>query len=547
MFLAGELDCGRFAMPALRCGNVAVCLQPARGYNIDPASSYHDPDLPPPHGYLAFYAWLRDGVRAHAVVHFGKHGNLEWLPGKALALSAGCFPEAALGPLPHLYPFIVNDPGEGTQAKRRAQAVIIDHLTPPLTRAESYGPMRELERLVDEYADAAAVDPRRLGILSEEILSLMRITGLDIDCGIGRDDKADDALVKLDRYLCELKEMQIRDGLHVFGASPEGSQLRDLLVAIARTPRGPGERDASLIRALADDLRLGFDPLAADLGDAWTGPRPATLEGGNAWRTFGDTLERLEALAGALVGGERPCQPEWTRTRAVLDEIEQRLRPAVARSGESELRGLLSGFDGRFVAPGPSGAPTRGRPDVLPTGRNFYSIDTRIVPTPGRLDPRLEVGEPAGAAPRAGARRMAEAPRHHRLGNEQHAHRRRRHRAGAGADGRPPDLGKQLRTRSRLRNPAGLGAGSAARRRDVAHLRVFPRRFSQSHRPVRLGGARRSSPRRARGGKPARRAGAARRGSCWRLPVPARRRRGRWPAVVSSARSREPTAPACRR
>ena len=137
-----------------------------------PTSSYHDPDLPPPHGYLAFYAWLRESFGAHAVVHLGKHGNLEWLPGKALALSADCFPEAALGPLPHLYPFIVNDPGEGTQAKRRAQAVIIDHLTPPLTRAESYGPLRELERLVDEYYEAAGVDPRRLRVLADEILSL---------------------------------------------------------------------------------------------------------------------------------------------------------------------------------------------------------------------------------------------------------------------------------------------------------------------------------------------------------------------------------------
>jgi cobaltochelatase CobN len=381
-FLAGELDCGRFAIPAFRCGNIAICLQPARGYNIDPTSSYHDPDLPPPHGYLALYAWLREGFGAHAVVHLGKHGNLEWLPGKALALSAGCFPEAALGPLPHLYPFIVNDPGEGTQAKRRAQAVIIDHLTPPLTRAESYGPLRELERLVDEYAEAAGVDPRRLRVLAEEIVSLMRVTGLDIDCGIGVDEEASEALTKLDRYLCELKEMQIRDGLHVFGSSPEGAQLSDLLLAIARTPRGARERDASLIRALADDLRLGFDPLSADLADHWTGPRPSVLEQDSAWRTAGDTLEQLETLAAALVGGERPCQPEWTRTRAVLDEIEQRLRPAVARSGEGEILGLLKGLDGRFVAPGPSGAPTRGRPDVLPTGRNFYSVDTRTVPTP---------------------------------------------------------------------------------------------------------------------------------------------------------------------
>ena len=138
-FLSGDLDCGAFAIPAFRCGRVIVGLQPARGYNIDPAESYHDPDLVPPHGYLAFYAWLREAERVEAILHMGKHGNLEWLPGKALALAEDCFPEAALGPVPHLYPFIVNDPGEGTQAKRRAQAVIVDHLTPPLTRAESYG------------------------------------------------------------------------------------------------------------------------------------------------------------------------------------------------------------------------------------------------------------------------------------------------------------------------------------------------------------------------------------------------------------------------
>src|SRR6266851_3713687 len=146
-FRDSGLDCGNFAIPAIRCGNVAIAVQPARGYNIDPAASYHAPDLVPPHGYLAFYAWISDGLRAHAIVHMGKHGNLEWLPGKAVALSAECFPEAALGPLPHLYPFIVNDPGEGAQAKRRAQAVIVDHLTPPLTRAESYGRLAELERL----------------------------------------------------------------------------------------------------------------------------------------------------------------------------------------------------------------------------------------------------------------------------------------------------------------------------------------------------------------------------------------------------------------
>ncbi|MFO1155016.1 MAG: cobaltochelatase subunit CobN [Rhodospirillales bacterium] len=378
----GRLDCGRFIVPAVRFGNIAVLVQPARGYNIDPAASYHDPNLPPPHHYLATYLWLRETFRAHAVVHMGKHGNLEWLPGKALALSAECFPEVALGPLPHLYPFIVNDPGEGTQAKRRAGAVIIDHLTPPLTRAESYGPLAELEQLVDEYYDAAGVDPRRLRHLTDDILSLCRTSGLDLDCGIGADDGREDALVKLDRYLCELKEMQIRDGLHVFGRSPEARQLTDLMVALVRTPRGQTPGEASLIRALAADLGLDLDPLACDPAMLWTGPRPEVLDAETPWRVAGDTVERLEALAAALVAGERTADPAWAATRPVLDVIEGMLRPAVLACGEAELAGLLQGLDGRFVAPGPSGAPTRGRPDVLPTGRNFYSVDTRTVPTP---------------------------------------------------------------------------------------------------------------------------------------------------------------------
>jgi cobaltochelatase CobN len=378
---------GAFAVPAFRCGKVTVGLQPARGYNIDPASTYHDPDLVPPHGYFAFYAWLREGFRAHAVVHMGKHGNLEWLPGKALALAATCYPEAALGPVPHLYPFIVNDPGEGTQAKRRAAAIIVDHLTPPLTRAESYGPLRDLEQLVDEYFEAAGLDPRRLKVLGTQILELAGTTGIDLDCGIdGLDDEAA-ALKKLDGYLCELKEMQIRDGLHVFGDSPRDGQLADLLVALVRVPRGRGQGgDASLTRALGADLGLALDPLEADMAAPWTGARPHVLGDilppESAWRSFGDTVERLEALARALVAGDAAPDPAWCRTAAVLENLDGTIRPAVEACGGREIEGLAAGLGGRFVAPGPSGAPTRGRPDVLPTGRNFFSLDTRTVPTP---------------------------------------------------------------------------------------------------------------------------------------------------------------------
>ncbi|SDH04617.1 cobaltochelatase subunit CobN [Roseospirillum parvum] len=370
-----------FVLRVVEFGQVAVGIQPPRSRGGDPVAAYHDPEIPPTHGYMAFYAWLRQGFGVHAVVHMGKHGTLEWLPGKALALSEDCFPEALLGPTPHLYPFIVNDPGEGTQAKRRTGAVIIDHLTPPLTRAESYGPLKDLEALVDEYYEAAGSDPRRLAVLTEEILSLSRTIGLDRDLGIEPEEDALSALGKLDNHLCELKEMQIRDGLHVFGQAPEGDRRTDLLVALARVPPADG---LSLHRALADDLGLAFDPLDCPLGEPWTGPRPAVLESLVAapWRSTGDTVERLEALARALVAGDLAPDPAWTNTTRALGWLSGTLAPAVEACGAAEMAGLLSGLDGRFVPPGPSGAPTRGRPDVLPTGRNFYSVDSRVVPTP---------------------------------------------------------------------------------------------------------------------------------------------------------------------
>ncbi|SCB56311.1 cobaltochelatase CobN [Rhizobium aethiopicum] len=395
--------CGSgFALPFARFGGVLVGIQPARGYNIDPKESYHSPDLVPPHGYIAFYAFLRREFGADAVIHMGKHGNLEWLPGKALALSETCYPEAILGPLPHLYPFIVNDPGEGTQAKRRTAAVIIDHLTPPLTRAESYGPLKDLEALVDEYYEASGGDPRRIRLLSRQILDLVTDIGLDRDAGIAKGESESEALKKLDAYLCDLKEMQIRDGLHVFGMSPEGRLLTDLTVALARVPRGLGEGgDASLQRAIAADAGLSvvpaippsggasiFDPLVCNMGTAWARPKPAILAEilDDPWRTNGDTVERIELLAAKLVSGEMECPPLWSQTRSVLSEIENHLKPSILACGRAEIDGLLRGLGGRFVAPGPSGAPTRGRPDVLPTGRNFYSVDSRAVPTPAAYE-----------------------------------------------------------------------------------------------------------------------------------------------------------------
>lgn len=388
---AGDPMCDGHAitLPLRRFGNVVVAIQPARGYNIDPKSTYHSPDLVPPHNYLALYFWLRHEFGVAAMIHFGKHGNLEWLPGKALALSAACFPEAILGPTPHLYPFIVNDPGEGAQAKRRTGAVILDHLTPPMTQADSHGVMAELEAQMDEYFEAAGMDRARSDALLGDILMTATRAGITADCGIEDSDDAGEKLLKLDNFLCDLKELQIRDGLHVFGMSPSDDLANGLLTQILRTPRHAGEgADVALPRALATDLDLRdedgdiFDPLTAERGRAWQTTRPPVLQAmsDQPWRSTGDTVERLDRLARALVNGD--AQPVGPQSASIIDTALPVIRAALMACGPREQQALLNGLAGRFIPAGASGAPTRGRPEVLPTGRNFFSIDSRALPTP---------------------------------------------------------------------------------------------------------------------------------------------------------------------
>ena len=375
---------GRLMVAGLRFGLTFVGIQPARGYQLDAAAVYHDPDLVPPHGYLAFYCWLRTTFAADALIHVGKHGNLEWLPGKSVGLSEQCWPSAILGPLPNIYPFIVNDPGEGAQAKRRTQAVIIDHLMPPLTRAESYGPLRDLERLADEYYDASQLDLRRAAELRGEILLKVREASLDRELGLQLNADPNSWLPQLDAYLCDLKESQIRDGLHVFGESPAGTLRRDTLLALLRIPRGDGQGgNASLLRALARDLALDFDPLDCDMAAPWLGLRPAVLNNvsDDSWRSAGDTRERLELLALQLID-VADYAAIGAESSLVLQRLREQIAPLLDACGPAEMHGLLSALDGRFVPAGPSGAPSRGRLDVLPTGRNFYSVDVRNLPTP---------------------------------------------------------------------------------------------------------------------------------------------------------------------
>ena len=387
---------GRLMIAGIRIGETFIGIQPARGFDRDLLANYHDPDLVPPHSYLAFYFWLRHEYQVDACIHVGKHGNLEWLPGKGSALSGTCWPDIALGPMPHFYPFIVNDPGEGSQAKRRTQAVIIDHLMPPMTRAETYGELAELETLVDEYYQALGMDIRREIWLREKIIKLVRQGHILEELSLTVEDSGDDAVLnQLDAYLCDIKEAQIRHGLHVLGVLPEDSKLNDTLVALLRLPRGQEAKDQGILHNLASDLNLrdedkAFDPLLADV-QTWHGKRPQILQDidSSPWRTNADTRERLELLALNMVDGYlikdgdlNRLETEYPDTHALLVFSKKQLMPALHQSAELEIQSLINGLAGKFVAPGPSGAPTRGRLDTLPTGRNFFSVDSRAIPSP---------------------------------------------------------------------------------------------------------------------------------------------------------------------
>ncbi len=366
-------------VPGIQLGNIFIGVQPARGYDRDPNLNYHAPDLEPTHDYLAFYEWIRNSFGAQAIVHVGKHGNLEWLPGKSVALSAECYPEIALGALPHFYPFIVNDPGEGSQAKRRSQAVILDHLTPPMTRAELYGDMQNLENLVDEYYEAMSLNPGRMVGLQQKIVELLANSNLQEDFGITANELqqrfGDTVLNHLDRSLCELKEAQIRDGLHILGCCPKDDQLRDLIISIARHPQAGR---LGLTKAIALDNHYDFDPLTADPAQPLSGIH----------RTVSQAIAEIELQATKLIQellNTKNIPTCGVATQTELEWIDRFLIPNLDQTSQ-EITNLIHGLGGGYIPAGPSGAPTRGRPEVLPTGRNFYSVDIRAVPTESAWD-----------------------------------------------------------------------------------------------------------------------------------------------------------------
>jgi len=350
----------------LDLGHVLVTLQPPRGFGEDPVAVYHSPVLPPTHHYLAFYRWLDEVYGAHAIVHVGKHGTLEWLPGKSVGLADTCYPDVALGDVPFVYPFVVNDPGEGTQAKRRAHALIVDHLVPPLTRADTYDELARLEDLLDEHARVAALDPAKLPAVRRQVWDLLVEAQIHRDLGLADepvqefgDPSFDELLLHVDGYLCELKDAQIRGGLHTLGVPPTDEAELDMVAAITRLPHG----DVGSLRAEVAG-ELGYD-----LG----------REDDRRHRTDEVDAECRRRLAACQRAGWRAEVPD-VGPSPVLRWVCERLVPDL-RATTGEIDAVLAALDGRFVPPGPSGAPSRGMAHVLPTGRNFYSVDPKAVPS----------------------------------------------------------------------------------------------------------------------------------------------------------------------
>lgn len=399
----------KLVIPGLRFGNIFVGLQPPRGFGDNPIAIYHSPDLVPTHHYIGYYDWLREIFQADAVVHVGKHGTLEWLPGKGTGLSKSCFPEVVLDDLPNFYPYIINNPGEGTQAKRRSHATIISHLVPVLTTADTYDALAKLEQLLDEHAQMQVLDPKKLPHIEREIWQTVVGAQLDKDLQVETYPEDFEAFIgEIDGYICELKSAQIRDGLHILGQLPGDEEAwADLLYGLLQLPSG--ER-MSLPEAVASGLGLNWQELEEDVGRRRERAVPA--EGIRKVRTAGRLREEIVRLSKALLKTAviRPALGDAITRSAgamqlpapllspgspaakVIAYAREDLLPRLLKTSQ-EITNLLHGLDGGFVPPGPSGSPTRGMPDILPTGRNFYSVDPRALPSPAAWETGKQLAE----------------------------------------------------------------------------------------------------------------------------------------------------------
>ncbi len=396
-----ELEKEGFAIHGIRFGNITILIQPSRGYDYNDLKDLHSPNLIPPHRYIAQYLWIKNIESSNLIIHLGKHGSVEWLPGKAVGVSQDCYSSICINDIPHIYPFIVNDPGEGSQAKRRTQAVIIDHMTPPVAKSGLHGELLQIESLMDEYYESMLISPTRTKYIEETILKLLSQSNWpDIKKFEDGNSSSSNLFNEVESYLCEIKQNQIRTGLHVFGQNQETDKLIELLLSISIVPT---QNHQGLTQWISEKLNLSVNPILEEFTNSISANDLSTLSTYSdlKYNNVSDVIEWLEEQARYILeylldkssynkeiklSTGKLCKPIQAKLDDPYDDyinnyLLNNLIPRVINCGNFEKVSILNAINGIRVPSGPSGAPTRGRVEVLPTGRNFYSVDLRGLPT----------------------------------------------------------------------------------------------------------------------------------------------------------------------
>ena len=375
---------GKFIIPGVRNGNIYLGMEPERGKHAKAKEMMHDPDISPPHSYLAYYRWVAQVFKTDLHVHVGTHGSAEWLPGKGNALSADCYPDIMMEDMPHLYIYVIDDPSEGIVAKRRKRSVLVDHLMPSLTRAETYGGLAELEGHLQSWLFAKQTrQASKMEAIGDEIVRLVAELSMNKELGLEEGAAREDILSRCELifdYITGLKDGLITDGLHILGHVPEGRHMAEMVYCLTRLKNG---RTPSLRATVAKSMGFDLDTLLDNMSSI--DPHTGNINGIIVDRIDVATQELIVSMQEA--GYERARCMEIAEGRfgigsdvmVVVDFICSVLCPNILGIRD-EMENMIIGMDGGYIPPGPSGSPTRGNAHLLPTGRNYYSLDPEAVP-----------------------------------------------------------------------------------------------------------------------------------------------------------------------
>lgn len=385
----------KLLIPGLQLGNVFISVQPPRGFGEKPSEVYHSSDLPPTHHYLAYYLWLRENFKADAVVHIGTHGSLEWLPGKGSGLSDKCYPAIAIGDLPNIYPYLITIVCEGIQAKRRANACLIGHLPPPVSESGTYDDLLALEVLLDDYRHYENIQPDKLQNAQELIKQKIEAINLDKDLKENIGESFDSYLARVHAYISEIKDMNVRTGLHTLGKIPEQDTLCEYLLAITRVKNG---EIPSLRQVVATILGYDYQEICDNRTGQSNGILHTTLIDSirDSCKTIIKTLAannyELNKCTFKFAGLENINQANLASLHKVCEYICEYLVLQLNKTAQ-ELDNTINALAGQYIEPGPAGSPTSGMADILPTGRNFFGVDPRAIPSRLAWEEGIKLGD----------------------------------------------------------------------------------------------------------------------------------------------------------